>query len=236
VGPVSRALDLLASLPEPVILAVLSLGALLENIVPPVPADTFVVVGGLLARRGALEPFVGFLGIWLANVGGAVVIYALGYRRGPAFFRHGLGRHVLSPGQLERIGSFYRAWGVPAIFLARFLPGLRAVVPAFAGISQLSPWRVVPPVLVASAIWYGALIWVGFQAAGQVPTVEAWLAEANRGLLLTATAVAALLVIWWFRSRKSASHGEASRSPSAGDDEHGAEDQDQDRHPRGGRE
>lgn len=218
-GPISRALEFIALLPEPVILLVLSLGALLENIVPPVPADTFVVVGGLLAAREAVDPVLAFLGIWLANVGGAVAIYGFGYRRGRRFFELGAGRKILSPGQLERIAGFYRDWGVLAIFAARFLPGLRAVVPAFAGVGHLRPWKVVPPVAIASAIWYGVLLWVGLQAAGQVPRVEAWLAGTNRALLLVAAAVAALLLAWWLRTRNAGDgegRGDAEPPASSG--------------------
>lgn len=218
-GPISRALELIASLPEPVILLVLSLGALLENIVPPIPADSFVVVGGLLAARGAVDPVWSFVGIWLANVGGAVAIYGFGHWRGRRFFELGAGRRVLSPGQLERIARFYRNWGVLAIFLARFLPGLRAVVPAFAGVSHLPSWKVVPPILTASAIWYGILLWLGMQAAGRIPVVEAWLAEANRGLLLTATVLVLGLLIWWWRTREPAHDSGGGASDGGG---HGA--------------
>lgn len=215
-GPISRALELIAVLPEPVIVLLLSLGALLENLVPPVPADTFVVVGGLLSARGAVDPAWTFVGIWLANVSGAVAIYGFGYYRGRRFFELGAGRHVLSPGQLERIARFYGRWGVLAIFLARFLPGLRAVVPAFAGVGHLSPWKVVPPVVTASALWYGALLWLGIQAAGQVPRVEAWLADTNRVLLVLAVGLGVLLVAWWLRTRDLEDESGDVGGPGAG--------------------
>lgn len=200
-GPVSQALDLLALLPEPALLAILWGGALLENLLPPVPADTFVVVGGLLVDRGVAAPVPVFLGIWLANAGGALLVYAFGYRRGRRFFELGAGRHVLSPGQLERIAGFYRRWGVATIFVARFVPGFRAVVPAFAGVSHLSPWAVAPPLVVASGLWYGTLLWLGIRFAGQIPRIEAWLAGVNRGLLWTAVVVAVGVLVWWLRTR-----------------------------------
>jgi uncharacterized tellurite resistance protein B-like protein len=42
--------------------------------------------------------------------------------------------------------------------VSRFLPGLRAVVPPFAGLVGLSPARTFIPMALASAIWYGGLI------------------------------------------------------------------------------
>ncbi|HSG50301.1 MAG TPA: hypothetical protein VLA43_20915, partial [Longimicrobiales bacterium] len=85
-GPVSQVLALLGTLPTPVIVLVLSAGAFLENVFPPVPADTFVVVGGLLAARGDVPPGWVLAGIWAANAAGALGIYLTGFHYGRSFF------------------------------------------------------------------------------------------------------------------------------------------------------
>jgi membrane-associated protein len=202
VGPVSQLLDVLGQIPPEALLVLLSLGAFLENVIPPIPADTFVVVGGLLAARESVPAVPLLVGIWLANTGGALAVYALGYRGGRKMFETRIGRRLLTPRQLERITRFYRRWGVPAILLARFLPGLRAVVPAFAGVSHLHWTRVVPPVLTASAVWYGALLWMGMQAEGQVARVEEWLASLNQGLLVVAVVLVVAAGAWWWTTRR----------------------------------
>ncbi|MBT8402917.1 MAG: DedA family protein, partial [Gemmatimonadetes bacterium] len=157
----SQALDFLAALPGWAVYLLLGVGAAIENLVPPIPADTFVVVAGLLASLGAVEFWAAGLLTWGANVAGALLVYRMGDRYGRGFFEQGAGRWVLRPGQMRRIEGFYARWGTPAIFFARFLPGLRAVVPAFAGISHHGFWRTAIPVSVASAIWYVGLLWVG---------------------------------------------------------------------------
>ncbi|MDT8339964.1 MAG: DedA family protein [Longimicrobiales bacterium] len=197
----SQALALLGTLPAPLLTLLLSGGAFLENLVPPIPADTFVVVGGLLAARGEVPAAWVMAGVWTANVAGALAVYATGLRHGRTFFDVGMGRHLLDRGQLRRISAFYGRWGVTAIFLARFLPGLRAVVPAFAGVSHLPARRVVPPLLVASGIWYGVLLWLGMQAGRQLGRVEEWLAQMNLTLALVALGLGLLVGWWWMRSR-----------------------------------
>src|SRR5690606_17773092 len=126
----------------------------------------------------------------------ALGVYWVGLRHGRAFFEHGLGRHVLNAHQMERMRAFYRRWGVGAIFLARFLPGLRAVVPASAGVSHLGWWRVAPPVVIASALWYGALVWLGNTAGRNLDRILAWLDDANLILLAVAVAVFAAAGVW----------------------------------------
>lgn len=192
----------LEGLPPVVTYLVLGLGAAVENLVPPVPADTFVLVGGFLAGRGPLDPWVVAGVTWLCNVGSALLVYGVGRRYGRSFFEEGLGRMVLSGGQLERMRTFYRRWGTAAIFFTRFLPGLRAVVPAFAGISHQPFWPVALPLAGASAIWYGSLVWVGYATRRNLDTLLGWLAGANRGLLLVALAVTALLGLWWWWTRR----------------------------------
>lgn len=204
-GPISQALAFLAGLPGGLLYAVLAFGALLENLVPPIPADTFVVVGGLLVSRGDADPIWVLLGIWAANVSGAFVVYFTGFRYGRAFFDVGAGRRVLTPSQLARISAFYAKRGVWAIFLARFLPGFRAVVPAFAGVSHLPLRLVALPIALASAIWYGVLLWLGVVAGRNLERAEEWFAGLNLSLLGFALVVAVLVGIWWFRSRNGRS-------------------------------
>jgi len=201
---VDAVLSFLTGLPPGLILLVLGAGSALENLVPPVPADTFILLGGFLAGRGWLDPWAVFAVTWSCNVASALAVYAMGYRYGRGFFEDGLGRHVLTPNQLERMRRFYARWGTWAIFFTRFLPGLRAVVPAFAGVSHRSLTPVAIPLAVASAIWYGALVWIGATTARNLATIVGWLGDANRWLLAAAVLIFAAVGVWWWRTRHPA--------------------------------
>ena len=125
---ISGVLRTLAGLPPLLTYLAIGLGAALENVFPVVPADTFVLFGAFLTSSGRADPWLVFLATWVCNVGGALGVYHFAYRYGNAFFTHGIGRWFLHPRQLEQIGRFYARWGTSAIFLSRFLPGLRAMV------------------------------------------------------------------------------------------------------------
>lgn len=198
-----QALGFFLELPPALVLLALGIGAALENVVPPIPADTFVLLGGFLAARGGPSPWLVFAATWGGNVASALVVYRVGFRYGPRFFEHGFGRHLLNARQTERMRRFYDRYGPPAIFVARFLPGLRAVVPGTAGVSRLGGWRVAPALALASAIWYGALIWLGVVAGDHLERIQAWLDRVNSILLVGALAVSAALGLWWWRTRRS---------------------------------
>ncbi|MBI4539437.1 MAG: DedA family protein [Gemmatimonadetes bacterium] len=195
-------LHILDGLPPVVIYVFLGAGAAAENIVPPVPADTFVLLGGFLAALGQADGWTVFLVTWGANVASALAVYGAGHRYGGLFFRTAVGRRLLSQRQLSRLRRFYERWGVPAIFFTRFLPGLRAVVPVFAGVTHQRFLAVAVPVAAASALWYGALVWLGTLAGRNLEEIAAWVGDVNRILLLVSVVLAATAAVWWLRTRK----------------------------------
>jgi membrane protein DedA with SNARE-associated domain len=190
-------------LPPALIYLVLAAGAAVENVVPPVPADTFVLLGAFLAEAGRANLWLVFALTWFSNVTTAIIVYALARRWGSSFFRHGTGRFLLHQHQLDQISKFYGRWGVAAILVSRFLPAFRAMVPVFAGVTELTALRVVPPLALASGIWYGLLVVLGSAASRNWDVItrlfghiSGWLA-AVAGVLLVAVGV------WWWKSRRA---------------------------------
>lgn len=186
----------------PTLYLLLGTGAALENVVPAIPADSFVALGGFLSAVGELRAGWVFLVTWLFNVTSALVTYRLGYWRGPSFFDTGWGRHLLNPHQMERMSGFYDRWGTPAIFLTRFLPGIRAVVPVFAGVTHQGWLPVALPIALASAIWYGGLVWLGAWAGNNVDLLGGLLDRINVGLGAVAGVLALALLGWWWHTRR----------------------------------
>jgi len=199
-----RVLDALASLPiVPTYLVLMVLSAL-ENVFPPVPADTAVALGAFLARRGEVSVVPLAALCWLANMASAAGTYAFARTHGPSFFREGWGRKLMSPGVLAALEEAYGRWGVAGIFLSRFLPGVRAAVTPFAGIVGLGPMRALVPAAIASAIWYALLAAAGYAVAHNWEAVKALVTDTNRVLGLLAVIVTAAAAFWvWRRSRRT---------------------------------
>lgn len=194
-----RLLDALASLPlVPTYLVLMALSAL-ENVFPPVPADTAVALGAFLARRGEVSVVPLAALCWLANLASAAGTYVVGRRHGRGFFRDGWGRKLMRPEVLAALEEAYARWGTAGIFLSRFLPGLRAAVPPFAGVAGLPIARALVPAAIASAIWYAFLALAGYQVAENWNAVKALVADTNRVLGIAALVVAVVAYVWFRR-------------------------------------
>jgi membrane-associated protein len=198
-----RLLTTLATLPPLFIYAFIGAGAAVENFVPPVPADTFVLLGAFLSAGGRANLWTVFLVTWVMNIGSASLVYFLAHRYGRTFFaEHHLGKLLINEKQMQQISGFYKRWGTPAIFMSRFLPAFRAMVPVFAGVTHVPFRRVFLPLALASALWYGALVYLGAMAGQNWEAIMSFFGRASSSLLVVAVVLLAAFALWWVKSRK----------------------------------
>lgn len=179
-----------------------------ENIFPPVPADTAVALGAFLSHGGTVSALGVFAVTWTVNVATASGVYLTARTVGRRFFEGPLGRRLLRPKALAKLEQLYDRYGLWGIFLSRFIPAVRAVVPPFAGVARLGAVRTIVPMATASAIWYGTLTLLIVELAARLEDVRRLLAQVHRAALLGALAIAALIVIFAIlrRHRKRQEH------------------------------
>ncbi len=143
-----------------------------------------------------------FFVTWGCNVGSAVVVYMLARTYGLRFFDTKVGSILINRRQMMQIGTFYDRWGIVAIFFSRFLPAFRAMVPVFAGVTHKPAIKVLPPIAIASGLWYGALVYAGATAGSNFDRIVAFFERASTGLLIAAAVLGVAFIYWWNRSRR----------------------------------
>ena len=192
----------LGDLPPLLVYLIIGAGAAIENVIPPIPADTFVLLGAFLSAQGRTSPWIVFFVTWGANVASATAVFLVARRYGQTFFDTKIGRFLLNPRQMDQIGRFYDRFGSVAIFFSRFLPAFRAMVPVFAGVTRKPAIWVLPPLALASGLWYGLLIYVGATAGESFEEIMAFVDRASTYLLAVAIILLGAFLFWWFRSRR----------------------------------
>jgi membrane protein DedA with SNARE-associated domain len=195
-------LERLAQLPPAGIYLAIGLLAAVENIVPPVPADTAVALGAFLAARNdQLSIWTVYAVTLVANVSTATGMYVAARLVGRRFIESRVGRRFVRPralAALERAYHRHHLWG---IFTSRFLPGYRAVVPPFAGVVGLRASRALPPMIAATALYYALLVLLAWQLGANWEGLRYAVARLGIGLAVLAAAVTVLLawLVWRHR-------------------------------------
>ena len=198
----SDLLHFLESLPAGPLYALIAALAALENIFPPVPADTAVALGAFLAGRGIMDPWAVFGLTWTANVSSGAAVYALARRHGRALFQGVLGRRLFSDATIARIAEQYERHGTWGIFLSRLLPVWRGLVMPFAGIARVPAWRALLPLAAASALYYGALTFLITTLGTNLEDVMRVVGRVNAVLGIVALAALGALAVWIVRRLK----------------------------------
>lgn len=129
---------------------------LLEDFGVPMPGESMLIVGALLASQGTLHIAPLLFLAWAAAVTGDNIGFGIGHfggRRAALRFGHYV---FLTRQRLEHVEGFFARYGGAIVIVARFIEGLRQLNGITAGTVRMS-W---PRFLLYNAV--GAAIWVGF--------------------------------------------------------------------------
>lgn len=120
-------------------------------VVPFLPGDSLLFIGGAFAASGALSLPVLLIFVFVAAVLGNTVNYLIGGYIGPKVYETNW--RFLDQNALKRTHAFYERHGGKTVVLARFVPVVRTFAPFIAGISQMSMTRFQGFNILGAALW-----------------------------------------------------------------------------------
>ena len=194
-------------IPPLVIYTVLFLSCILESFFPPWPTDLIVLYAGFLAGRGQLDQAPVLVSAILGTQVGVMAIFGLARRFGPALLAGRLGRMLAADrlGQLER--GFAR-YGVPAVAVSRFFPGVRALVMPAAGLARFSAWKVLWWAGLSVVVWNTLVVGLGVLAGTHLDWAKSVLVGYNTvalGIVVAGLLAGAGVLVYRARTRRSTS-------------------------------
>ncbi len=174
-----------------------------ENFFPPFPSDAVIAFGSFLADRAHGSAITVFLLGWFGNVAGAGITYTLGRKFGSKAFLRRIEKYG-GPDAEARIKRLHKKYGFTGLFVSRFLPGVRAIVPPFAGAMRLPAFKVMLSVASASAVWFGLITFLAFRAGDNWDVVQHYIVRSGKvaGLIAIAIVVVAVGIWLWKRQAK----------------------------------
>ncbi|WP_305096052.1 DedA family protein [Croceibacterium aestuarii] len=150
----------------------------LENVIPPIPSEVIMGLGGVLVARGQMEFWtllvVGTAGATVGNYFWFWIGNKWGYQRlGEFIERHGRW-FTVDFEDVEKAARFFQRHGQWVVFALRFSPFLRTIVSLPAGLSHMSLWRFLVFTFAGSAIWNAVLIEGGRRLAPLITKYEGY--------------------------------------------------------------
>ena len=151
----------------------------LENLIPPIPSELIMPLGGFYVYQGQLDLLPVVLSGLIGTVIGALPWYGIGRLVNEERLELWLkknGRWIgINPKELARSRKWFNKYGVPLVFWGRLVPGIRTLISVPAGI-ELMP---ITPFLVwttaGSMIWTLFLTITGFYLGDSYGNIQKWI-------------------------------------------------------------
>ena len=155
------------------------LAMFLENLIPPIPSELIMPLGGFYVSQGQLDFFPVVLAGLIGTVIGALPWYGIGRLVNEERLEHWLeknGRWIgINPQELTRSRKWFNRYGVSLVFWGRLVPGIRTLISVPAGV-ELMP---ITPFLIwttaGSLIWTLFLTIAGFYLGDNYANIEKWI-------------------------------------------------------------
>jgi membrane-associated protein len=138
-------------------------------VTPFLPGDSLIFAAATFAARGALNPWLIFLLLSIAAVGGDTVNYWIGHAVGAKAYTGEV--KWIKKEYMERTHVFFEKHGGKTIFLARFVPIIRTFAPFVAGVSKMSYGYFITWNFVGGITWVATFTLLGY-FFGNIPFVQ----------------------------------------------------------------
>ena len=140
----------------------LFLAVLAQQVGLPIPSVVFLMAAGALSARGAMSPtIIVLLGV-VGCLAGDGVWYWIGHKWGHKAIRL-LCRFSADPGSCSKDAERkFRRHGVFVLCVAKFVPGLDAVMPPLSGAERVPLARFFALDALGSILWSGCYAGLGF--------------------------------------------------------------------------
>jgi membrane-associated protein len=175
-------------------------------IMPFLPGDTLLFVGGAAAAGGILDPWLFTLVIILGAILGDTVNYWIGNYLGVHVFLERFPTLVKKE-YIDRTYAFFEKYGGATIFVARFVPLVRTFAPFLAGVGTMHYRRFLIYNVAGAVCWTVSIVLAGY-FFGTISVVQENMGLLIIGVILLTAGTLMLILVkiiraWWDRRQNS---------------------------------
>jgi membrane protein DedA with SNARE-associated domain len=136
----------------------------LESASLPIPSEVVLPLAGYAVYLGKMNLWLAVADGTLALLVGALIDYYLALKLGRPVVYRLMGRVGVSAARLDDGERWMSSKGASTVFIARFIPGLRAAISIPAGLLRMKLRTFVILTSLGSFLWSFILIYIGYSA------------------------------------------------------------------------
>ena len=140
----------------------------------PIPSVVFLIAAGALSAHSKMTPAIIIILAILGCLAGDGIWFWIGHKWGSKALRL-LCKFTGDPRSCSRNArETFRRHGLPILCVAKFLPGLDAVIPPLCGVQGVPPTAFLALDTVGSFLWSSAYLGLGYIFSNELDAVVRW--------------------------------------------------------------
>jgi membrane protein DedA with SNARE-associated domain len=173
------------------------------NLGIPVPEETVMLVAGFLAGRAILDLRFVYLVCVMSAVSGDCCGFFVGRHGGQRIIARLVTRFATMRQRYERLQLFFHTHGSKAVFMARFIAGVRFMAGPMAGAAGMPFFRFLGWNMLGAIIWCALIVTLGYLVGDELYRAAEMAHHAQRWIALAALLLFFLLWFVWWRERSA---------------------------------
>jgi membrane-associated protein len=184
---------------------VIFFGVMLENAGLPVPGETVLIFAGFLAYQGDVRLSRAILTAIAGATLGDSLGYCLGRFGGAALYEKVVRRFRILARQFDRSQALFLKYGHWAVFVGRFITGLRVFAGPLAGTFRLAYLRFLLFNFTGAVVWATTFGCLGFFFGSNWERLSSFVRHLNRVVVAAALlSLVAVLIVQAIKRRRKA--------------------------------
>src|SRR5271169_3857368 len=174
------------------------------NLGVPVPEETVMLAAGFLAGQLLLDLRLVYLVVIFSAVVGDCCGYVIGRTGGQRVLERLAVMFPVMRTRYERLQLFFRTHGSKAVFMARFITGVRFMAGPMAGACGMPFLQFLGWNVLGALVWCSLVVTVGDLVGDELYRAASVAHQASRLIGIAALVLIVVISVYWWRDRHPA--------------------------------
>jgi membrane protein DedA with SNARE-associated domain len=179
-----------------------AIALILEFLFIPFPAETILVISGLMLHKGFFSLIPLLIVTTLSSWAGSQLAYGIGYKLGrPVLLR--FGKYVkLTEQRLNKVELRFRQYSILILGIGRFIAGIRVLIAYVAGLNRMGYAIYSLITLLSAAVWSAIFILIGGTIGAKWHVINHFIRVHHLWYATIAVVIVALIAYLWLKRRR----------------------------------